>query len=102
MVAGADKWLDIISEWVPEIILEVSDEPFEDAEVMHMAKMEKQDGEYGATYKLTTYDGKDHSDKQLWLCPVTLFVFGKYPNSIYYKKIPQKIDNHLIWIDMFK
>jgi hypothetical protein len=38
----------------------------------------------GATYKV---DGSEDV-KELWLCPVTLFVFGKYPKYIYIK------DNH--------
>jgi hypothetical protein len=46
-----------------------------------MRLIKKAEDEFGAWYKL-------HSDDQLfnfevWLCPVTLFVFGHYPEKLY-------------------
>lgn len=38
----------------------------------------------GATYKVENIEG---FNKEIWLCPVTLFVFGKYPDIIYFQKI---------------
>lgn len=37
----------------------------------------------GATYNVEKLDG---FSRQIWLCPVTLFVMGKYPRYIYFKK----------------
>lgn len=34
----------------------------------------------GATYKVTNLEG---FTKEVWICPVTLFVLGKYPKQIY-------------------
>lgn len=38
----------------------------------------------GATYKVKNIKG---FNQDIWLCPVTLFVFGKYPDVIYINKI---------------
>ena len=43
----------------------------------------------GADYYV---DGAKTVD-ELWICPVTLFVFGKYPNFIYLKKVIGKPQN---------
>lgn len=34
----------------------------------------------GATYKVTNLEG---FTKEVWICPVTLFVLGKYPKQIF-------------------
>ena len=34
----------------------------------------------GATYKVSNLEG---FTKEVWICPVTLFVLGKYPKRIY-------------------
>lgn len=39
----------------------------------------KDDG-YGATYKVYNCEG---FDQEAWICPVTLYVFGEYPNYMY-------------------
>ena len=38
----------------------------------------------GSTYAVTGLDG---FDRDIWLCPVTLFVLGEYPKYIYIKKL---------------
>jgi len=42
--------------------------------------------EDGATYIAHSYKEED-INQVMWLCPVTLFVFGEYPEIIYYKVI---------------
>jgi hypothetical protein len=37
--------------------------------------------EYGAYYKVTQLNGESYNH-QLWLCPVTEYVFGNYPQEI--------------------
>lgn len=37
----------------------------------------------GSTYKVTNLP---HFEREIWLCPVTLFVLGRYPRYIYIKK----------------
>lgn len=38
---------------------------------------------YGATYKVKNLP---RFEREIWICPVTLFVFGRYPGFIYIKK----------------
>ena len=41
----------------------------------------------GSTYTVTNLPG---FEREIWLCPVTLFVLGRYPKYIYIKKtVPQ-------------
>lgn len=79
MVAGADTWLDKLSGGKDTISLLISDKgPLRE-------KMERhEEDEFGATYVAHTYEDED-INHQLWLCPVTLFVFNKYPKTIYYE-----------------
>ena len=37
----------------------------------------------GSTYQVTSLEG---FDREIWLCPVTLFVLGQYPKYLYVKK----------------
>lgn len=93
MVDGADTFLDLLSNQSPKITLQISTEPFPGWQ----AKMEKTRKGlnaqllalighapvgYGAYYNVTVLHGKTF-DHQLWLCPVTEYVFGQYPNKIY-------------------
>jgi len=38
----------------------------------------------GSTYKVTNLPG---FDREIWICPVTLFVLGEYPKYLYVKKL---------------
>jgi hypothetical protein len=78
MVSGADLWLDHLSNG-DNIFLELSEEK-------HLKeKLEKiEEDEFGATYLAETYKGLFFEHK-MWLCPVTKFLFDKYPNTIYYE-----------------
>lgn len=40
----------------------------------------------GANYVMTHYNGKPHVQK-MWLCDVTQFVFGGFPNIIYFEEV---------------
>jgi hypothetical protein len=74
MVAGADTWLEELGGEKGWIVLTVSDKRkcyFD----RYLALQEVD--ENGATYKTDT-------GHELWLCPVTLFVFNQYPQMIYY------------------
>lgn len=85
MVGGADDWLDIIAQGEWEVTLELSWKSFPEAEVLKLHHTDRGFPELGATYRVGTYKGIDYSSKTLWLCPVTIFVFGEYPEKIYYK-----------------
>jgi len=81
MVFGADEWLDLLSKNSNEIELELSStNPLSEKIVKY------QEDEYGATYMAHTFKEED-INHQLWICPVTLFVFNEYPETIYYSTI---------------
>lgn len=84
MVSGADELCEFLSD----------DNKFTYVDVIPAEKSENHPGyakliqkEHsltgGSTYSVTGLDG---FDKDIWLCPVTLFVLGKYPKYIYVKK----------------
>jgi hypothetical protein len=78
MVAGADEWLDYLSKNGDSVTLELSDtRPLSEKIVLY------ESDEFGATYIAHTYKEED-INQVLWLCPVTVFVFGNYPSTINY------------------
>lgn len=85
MVAGADDWLDVLSHGESEITLVLDTEEFEGSEYLTLEREDDFGDEFGAYYRIGSYKGIDYSNLTMWLCPVTLFVFGEYPERIYYK-----------------
>lgn len=92
MVAGADKWLDKLSNNTSEVTVTFSGAEFEGYEDV----MRKSYDDIPLDW-YSDDDGNAHEDlskgmfyttttgHQLWLCPVTLYVFGgNYPSKIYY------------------
>jgi hypothetical protein len=82
MVAGADTWLDILSECGSEITLEISTEHFDgfDSKLLYVGDIH--------TIGASTGDYIVYPDMhKMWLCGVTVWVFGEYPQVIYYKVI---------------
>lgn len=81
MVAGADTWLDMLSNNGDSVTIDVSLDAndIENANLIHLINM-------SGDYEVRSYEGRKtfHS---LWLCGVTLFVFNRvtYPETIYYK-----------------
>ncbi len=92
MVKGADVLLEQLAENEKEIYIEASTQPIpEYSDVLERIKI------LGLT-KGAVYKGHNikinHvilTENNLWLCPVTLYVFLRYPQRIYYKKI-QKLE----------
>lgn len=75
MVMGADTMLDIFAQGESEIELSISTEPFEGAHELQYTRPEGGGGWY--TYK------SDIQEFEVWLCFVTKFVFGYFPQRIY-------------------
>ena len=97
MVDGADTFLDLLSKTGKEVTLDISLVELEG----HYAKMEKvemgknqelldtvghEPVEYGAYYEVSELNGKSFSHR-LWLCPVTEYVFGGYPNRMWLRVV---------------
>ena len=86
MVAGADSWLDIIAQGENEVELELSNSNSNLRERITRVNYNPEDLGEGATYVAFSFSGIPYQ-LELWLCPVTLFVFNEYPEQIFYQKI---------------
>lgn len=84
MIGGADTMLDIVSEYTNEVTVFISQEEFQDADELCFVKKAEDVGE-GAYYHLEKYKGETMG-LSVFLCDVTLFVFGFFPNSLFIKK----------------
>ena len=77
MVLGADMLLDIISGNSDYAYLTLSTEPFEGCKTLTHDKSQPSVGYYN--------NDAWHGPSTIWLCHVTQFVFGDYPDKIYYR-----------------
>lgn len=92
MVDGADRLLDILSNNTDSVQVEFGDEEFDGYThtltkfIIGMNRKLLEDVghapvDYGAYYAVEELNGM-----RIWLCPVTMYVFGgQYPNTIYLK-----------------
>lgn len=86
MVMGADTFLDILSQGENECWVMLSILPEEGADVLKLIEPGKLEGpEFGegSWYKLESYRGIDYG-LDMWLCDVTKFAFGYFPEEIYF------------------
>ncbi len=81
MVAGADSMLEYMAEGESEIKVTLSETEFEGADVLQFLSEATEIGN-GAYYQMENYKGIQIGLK-MWLCNVTLFVYGKFPDKIY-------------------
>ena len=93
MVDGADTFLDILSNHSKQVTLRIAPEAFKGYQTS-MKKFRKglnkplldlvghAPVDYGAYYQVHEMHNQPY-DHQLWLCPVTEYVFGNYPDTIY-------------------
>ena len=77
MVAGADTLLDQLSKGSPTVTIELHLEPQDDS-FLHVSKV-RRCWFNGADYIVSSIGHK------LWLCNVTLFVLGEFPQDLYIK-----------------
>ena len=93
MVDGADTFLDILSNHSKQVTLRIAPKEFKGYQTS-MKKFKKglnkplldlvghAPVDYGAYYQVHEMHNQPY-DHQLWLCPVTEYVFGNYPDTIY-------------------
>ena len=89
MVAGADSFLEIMSEGDSQVDVILATSSFSGADVLILTKLgrvESWELGTGAWYKLGAYRGIEF-DLEMWLCDVTKFVFGDFPTTIYFSKV---------------
>lgn len=77
MVAGADEFLDYISNNGTEISLNISLDKIDCRATLVLVKA--YDGLDGADYVATIKD----KTINIWLCAVMLYIFDKYPEHLY-------------------
>lgn len=88
MVAGADAFLEILSQGEIEVNVILSVTDFDGSDKLQLIKPGRLEGwelGEGSWYKLDSYIGISY-DLEMWLCDVTKFVFGGFPETIYFKK----------------
>lgn len=81
MVSGADTMLDIVSQGENDIKVLLSTEDFDGSNRLEFLRESPEVGE-GSWYLMKTYKGIEYN-LELWLCDVTIFVFGGFPKNIY-------------------
>lgn len=80
MVSGADVMLEYLSKGGKSVEVEISERPSQDADIILIAVDEE--GNYIAT---DLHDYYFKTVLNVWLCEVTLFVYGYYPTQLYLK-----------------
>ena len=82
MVFGADAMLDILSEGLDEVTVEIGSEGIE------LNRLSGDDsGAFYAVNGLDDFEASKWAFVGIWLCPVTKWLFGEYPLKMYIKKI---------------
>jgi hypothetical protein len=81
MVAGADDFLDVLSGGKDVVILQISEQKI--GAVNDVLKRVDEIPTFAGRYYMDM-----ESDTLMWLCNVTLWVFGgRFPEHIWYKKL---------------
>ena len=85
MVGGASKFLDYYSRGDSKIVATIRATTAEEEKFFCGSRLHKISSTLtgGAFYK----DPSGNFDEEIWLCPVTLFLLGKYPERILIYKI---------------
>ena len=89
MVAGADLFIEILSDGEQTVNVTLSTVEFEGADILEfqtLGDLRSWELGEGAWYKLISYMGIDYELK-MWLCDVTKFVFDGFPKNIYFSKV---------------
>ncbi len=86
MVAGADTMLDQLSTGMGSVTLEVTEESKDD---MNKAEFDAPPLSSGANYVIRKFNGV-RTDYKMWLCDVTKFVFGYFPQTLYFKVVAEE------------
>lgn len=79
MVCGADTMLEYMSQGKSFVWLLLSEQDFENSDKLEFLRNAD---ENGAFYKIDNYRGVE-INLEMWLCDVTKFVFGYFPENIF-------------------
>ena len=81
MVSGADTMLDILAQGDDVIFVQIGDEKFPGA--IQSILIESGSIEAGGAFYLIPFIGQMEYNLRIWLCDVTKFVFGTFPETIW-------------------
>lgn len=84
MICGADTMLDIMSNGGIEVKCIISRTDFEGADKLEYKKSAVEEVGEGSFYFLEKFQGIEHN-LSVFLCDVTLFVYGEFPELLYIK-----------------
>lgn len=84
MIQGADEWLYLVDN-SNEVTLTISDVNFDGAEFMTLIRLGEPNLGGGGNYFLESYQNLK-VELKVWLCEVVEFVFGEYPQRLYFAK----------------
>jgi len=82
MVAGADTLLDVLAQGGNEASFTASETHFDNAEKLELLNLSGGGGDY----ILRQFQG-NQMNHNLWLCSVIKYVFGRVPNTLYFKPL---------------
>lgn len=92
MVAGADKLCELLSQdgHSTKVDVVTTKEPKDNLVAEGYVQLKRTEWSLtgGAHYDVSNIEGLT----KLWLCPVTLFVYQKYPKYIYVKQVAESVD----------
>ena len=85
MVDGAHKLLNSISCGRNRLIVRISTEAFDGADVLELVELCEGAGG-GAFYRMSTCNGIE-VNTTMWICDIPLFIFGDMPPRIYVQRV---------------
>jgi hypothetical protein len=86
MIQGADEWLNLLSKQGEKVTVNLSNEKFDNAAYLTLIRLGEENLGGGGNYLLETYQNKKINLK-IWICEVTEFIFGEYPQKLYFKVV---------------
>jgi hypothetical protein len=89
MVSGADTMLAYMAEGKNEVYVYVSEEEQEDFACLEFISKCCFNGAY---YRVDTYNN-NYLNLKMWLCNVTKYVLGEFPEKIYFAKARELCNN---------
>jgi hypothetical protein len=82
LIEGTQSLLNTLARGADKLCLTMDTQPFEGAERLQLVELCDRGGAY---YYMDTCNGK-RVNKKMWLCDLTLLLFGDMPEGVYFRK----------------
>ena len=83
MIGGADTAMDVFSNGDVDVSLQGSESQFGKSDIITFVKDAKEEVGEGGFYILNEFKG-EKVNMQIFLCDVMKFIFGKFPEKLYF------------------